>query len=99
MRDAFVAAWQEHHGDKYPFEVKDAAALAAMIKKHPHLVPRWHDMIGWYLADAFWGGKRHPLVGLCTNPVQFSGPPGDGVPAKVAASRETTRSWAARGAR
>lgn len=93
MRDAFVARWEEFHGDKYPFEPKDATSLAAMIKKHPQLVERWYEMLDWYFADAFWGSKRHPLIGLCTNPVQFSGP-ANNLPAKVAASRDAVRGWA-----
>lgn len=96
MRDAFVAAWEEHYDDKYPFEVKDGTALAGMIRKHSHLVERWPEMIGWYFSDSFWGNKRHPLVGLATNPAQFSGSPSNGIPVKVAVSRETTRNWATR---
>lgn len=73
MRDSFVARWQATYGDKYPFQAKDGSLLAGFIKNHPHLVERWDEMVDRYFADAFWAENRHPLTGLATNPVKFSG--------------------------
>ena len=99
MRDSFVADWEYLHGDKYLFEPKDGVALAAMIKKHPHLVERWAEMCERYFVDQFWGGKRHPLIGLATNPLQFAGPAVNGIPAKTQQSRAAARDWAHREAK
>lgn len=99
MRDAFVEAWRVCHRDAYLFETKDATNLAAMIKRHPGTVERWPEMLERYFASDFWGKKRHPLWGLATNPNEFAGEPANGLPAKVAASRKTTRTWVERNAR
>jgi hypothetical protein len=73
MRDEFVRQWEAQYRDKYPFEPKDGSQLAAMIHKHPQLVERWGKMVSRYLAEPFWAGKRHPLTGLVTRPVEFAG--------------------------
>lgn len=97
-RDAFVAAWEETYEAKYPFEAKDAAALSAMLKSHPEYAESdsWDGMISRYLVNEFYGQKRHPLVFLAAKAREFAGTPRNGVPQKIADSRETTRSWARR---
>lgn len=100
LLSAFVDLWQRAYSDKYPFEVKDAAQVSLMLKTHPEYgdVERWRAMVTRYLADEFYGRKRHPLALLASKAREFAGEAG-GLPAKVAASRDTARSWAAKGAR
>lgn len=97
-RNLFVREWEFTYGEKYPFEVKDAAALSAMLKAHPSYggPVLWESMVSRYLANEFYGQKRHPLVFLASKAREFAGPPRNGVPQKIADSRETTRSWARR---
>jgi len=99
LRDEFVAAWEDRYQDKYPFETKDAVALAAMIRKHPQLVSRWPEMVTRYFESQFWAGKRNPLVGLATNPVEFSGEVNGqaSLPNNVRASRAGVARFIARG--
>jgi hypothetical protein len=96
MRDAFVSDWQDYYSDKYPFEPKDASALANMIKRHPEFVERWASIRERYFGSSFWAGKRHPLHGLANNAREFAGPAGNGVPEKIQQSRDTARNWAHR---
>lgn len=85
----FIEAWEQAYGEKYAFEKKDGIALAAMLKAHPEFALDWKDRVGRYLANKFWGNKRHPLHVLASNAREF------GAPMKNGAERDVRVGWAA----
>lgn len=72
-RDEFIAAWEAHYQDKYPFEPKDAAQLKAALTRHPQIAVRWTAMVSRYLGNTFYAELRHPLYQLATHVVEFAG--------------------------
>lgn len=69
----FDRQWREMYGEGYSFAGKDMSNLKRFITEQPHLVERWPEMVSRYLGDGWWGDQRHPLWGLATTFIKFSG--------------------------
>lgn len=98
---AFIGLWEEAYGEKYAFEAKDGVQVSLMLKAHPEYgeLEAWRETVLRYLADEFYGRKRHPLALLAAKAREFAGPARVTLPAKVAAGRDAVRAWAMKGAR